>query len=763
MELSEELKNCLLEADDVVLERGLEFTSPELVVYCLSDYGTVRLLAANPEVNLGQFEKDLLAYLESYFPEKQRKYKKNEGAEHSVSYDDVLKDAARIAKEDGAEKISVCHYLYSIIENKRLSASYFMRKNGFSIELLAAARLFEKQHPEFFELKNMEIQDFSAIAEEAAASMQSSESVLEKFSRNLVEEARNGKLDLLVGRQEEIERTIEILCRRTKNNPLHVGDAGVGKTSITEGLAQRIAEGNVPEFLKDAEIYSVEMGSLVAGTKFRGDFEKRVKSLVEELQKKNKAILFIDEIHTIIGAGTGNNAGGLDAANILKPALAKGNLRCIGSTTFEEYTKTFEHDRALARRFQKIDILEPTRDECVKILSGIKEKYENFHRVKYSPDSLVAAVDLSIRFFTDRRLPDKAIDILDESGVYARLHKKTRGTSDVPLVTVNEIRRVVSRTAKVPLENLTSKEKERLSGFDERIKSEIFGQDLAVQSVCNAVKKARAGFRNLEKPEASFLFVGPTGVGKTELAKVLSAELGIKLLRFDMSEYQEAYSISRLIGSAPGYVGYENGGVLTEAVRKEGHAVILFDEIEKAHEDIYNALLQVLDYGTLTDSQGRKADFRNCLIIFTSNCGARDMGKNSVGFGTEGDKKTQGRFVLKDAVEKTFSPEFRNRLDSIVYFESLGKDMALKIAKKSIGAIEARLDSKKVKLELDDAAVEFIAMQGMSEEFGARNIQRFAEEKIASPLIDELLFGKLINGGLVKVCLENGDIKCQVV
>lgn len=763
MELSDELKEYLLEADEVVVERGLECSSPELVVFCLIGSVAMGILAANQEVNLGNLEKDLLDYLEKYFPEKQKKYRMNEIVEHSVTYDQVLETAAKVAKEELAEKISIYHYLFSVIENKNTSASYYMRKNGFSVEQLAAARLFEKTHPQFFEMGRNEMQDFSAIAEEAAAVVQSNESILEKYGRNLVEDAKAGKMDLLLGREEEIERTIEILCRRTKNNPLHVGDAGVGKTSITEGLAKRIADGDVPEFLLDAEIYSVEMGSLVAGTKFRGDFEKRVKSLVDELQKKKKAILFIDEIHTIIGAGAGNNGGGLDAANILKPALAKGNLRCIGSTTFEEFTKTFEHDRALARRFQKIDILEPTRDESIKILLGIKEKYEDFHRVKYSPDSIVAAVDLSIRFFTDRRLPDKAIDVLDESGVYARLHKKAKGTSDVPSVTVNEIRKVVSRTTKVPLENITSREKEKLGGFDARIKAEIFGQDQAVQAVCSAVKKARAGFRNLEKPEASFLFVGPTGVGKTELAKVLASELGVKLLRFDMSEYQESYSISRLIGSAPGYVGYENGGVLTEAVRKEGHAVILFDEIEKAHEDIYNALLQVLDYGTLTDSQGRKADFRNCLVIFTSNCGARDMGRNSVGFGTAGDRRIQSRYVLKDAVEKTFSPEFRNRLDSIVYFESLGKDMALKIAEKSIKTIESRLEAKKVRLEIDLAAVEFIAFQGMSEEFGARNIQRFAEEKIASPLIDEILFGSLVNGGRVKVCLDGGDIKCLVV
>lgn len=754
MVLSEELKNFLIQADDIVIERGLEFSTPELVLFCMIDSSFLYHFTINPNVNLQGLESDLIGYLEEYFPQRVVKYGKKDDAVHSVSYDDVIMTAEKFAAAENEKEISVYHYLFALVENDRIQASFFLKKNGINREFLLAARQFERDHPEFFDPSKM---NFEALAEEAAASLESeSSSVLSKYAVNLVQLAKEGKLDSLVGRDDEIERTIEILCRRTKNNPLHVGDAGVGKTSITEGLAQRIVEKMVPEFLFDAEIYSVEMSSLVAGTKFRGDFEKRLKKIVEELQKKPKAILFIDEIHTLVGAGSGSNGtGNLDAANILKPALSKGNLRCIGSTTFEEYTKTFEKDRALARRFQKIDILEPTRDECIKILRGIMPKYEEFHKVKYSPECLALAVDLSVRFFTDKRLPDKAIDVIDESGVYSRLHKKNR-------VTVNEVRHVVARSARVPLENLSGKERDSLQDIDVRIKNEIFGQDVAVDSVCTAVKKARAGFRNLEKPESSFLFVGPTGVGKTELAKVLAEKLGIKLLRFDMSEYQEAYSISRLIGSAPGYVGYENGGVLTEAVRKEAHAVILFDEIEKAHKDIYNTLLQVLDYGTLTDSQGRKADFRNCLIIFTSNCGASDMGKNAVGFGGSENSITNDRFVLKDAVSKTFTPEFRNRLDGIVYFDRLTKDMALRVAKKSIDAIGSRLEAKKVTLIVEEEAVEHIAVHGMSEEFGARNIQRYAEEKIATPLIDELLFGSLKNGGKIRIHMEGGELKCQV-
>ena len=755
MELSEELSSLLEQAEDVVYEKGLEYATPELVLFCMLDSATINHFAINPDINLASLEKDVLEYLEEYNPTGKRKYEEEDEIPHSVLFDEVLDKAEAFAKEEKSNEVSLYHYLFSMVTDKRLHASYMMKNNGINMEFLLAARQFELNHTEFFDLSKM---NFEQLAEEAAAAVEkSTQDPLDSYAVNLTDLAKEGKLDKLVGRNEEIERTIEILCRRTKNNPLHVGDAGVGKTSITEGLAQRIAEGNVPDYLKDAEIYSVEMSSLVAGTKFRGDFEKRIKKLVESLQKKPKAILFIDEIHTMIGAGSGNNSSGsLDAANILKPALSKGNLRCIGSTTFEEYTKTFEKDRALARRFQKIDILEPTRDESIKILKGILPKYEEFHKVKYSPECLAQAVDLSIRFFNDKRLPDKAIDVIDESGVYARLHGKSR-------VTVNEICHVVSRAAKVPLETISGKEKENLRNFDQKIKAEVFGQDVAVEAVCSAVKKARAGFRNLEKPEASFLFVGPTGVGKTELAKVLAEKLGVKLLRFDMSEYQESYSISRLIGSAPGYVGYENGGVLTEAVRKENHAVILFDEIEKAHSDIYNTLLQVLDYGTLTDSQGRKADFRNCLIIFTSNCGARDMGRNSVGFSDSGDMLTNDRFVLKDAVEKTFTPEFRNRLDKIVYFERLGKDIAVRIACKAVGAIAKRLESKKISFTASQEVYDFIAEQGLSAEFGARNIQRYAEEKIASPLIDELLFGRLTNGGKVEVVVEKGGLKCHVV
>ncbi|MBR0123916.1 MAG: AAA family ATPase, partial [Treponema sp.] len=602
-----------------------------------------------------------------------------------------------------------------------------------------------------------------------------------------------------------------------------VGDAGVGKTAVTLGLAQRIVAGEVPSILKDFSVYSLDMGALLAGTKYRGDFEERLKKVTKDLLKKEKAILFIDEIHTIVGAGSVGN-GALDAANILKPVLTEGKIRCIGSTTFEEYTKIFEKDRALARRFQKIDILEPSRDECVKILHGLESRYAEYHNVCYEEGSLELAVDLSLQFLPDRRLPDKAIDLMDEAGAWTRIHAEEKlpaedkvSVSDKdekaeakkisvsskdaigeaekksgenteensakeepdekmhpdekeqpaerkrPPVPVSQdtIRMVAAKAARVPLETVTTGEKEKLRSLESDLKQKIFGQNRAVESVCMAVKKARAGFRNMEKPEAAFLFVGPTGVGKTELAKVLASSLGEKLLRFDMSEYQEKHTVSRLIGSPPGYVGFEEGGLLTDSVRKEPHSIILFDEIEKAHQDIYNILLQIMDYGILTDNQGRKADFKNCMIIMTSNAGARDMEKGSVGFSggsTFGDEKNDSA-TLNEAVEKEFSPEFRNRLDAIITFAHLPKEITQDIARKEIKKIAERLATKDVELTATDQAVALIAEKGYSREFGARNISRTAENLIASPLVDELLFGKLSGGGKVGIGVKDGEVE----
>jgi ATP-dependent Clp protease ATP-binding subunit ClpA len=576
--------------------------------------------------------------------------------------------------------------------------------------------------------------------------------VLEKYTVDLTKEAAAGNLEVLVGRTEEIERTIQILCRRVKNNPLHVGDSGVGKTAVTHGLAQRIVENRVPDILKGFSIYSLDMGALVAGTKFRGDFEDRLHKIIDEIERKKTAILFIDEIHTIIGAGA-TGGGSMDAANLLKPALASGKLRCIGSTTFEEYKKTFEKDRALSRRFQKVDITEPTEGDTVSILQGLKPNYEKYHQVRYSANALKTAVSLSVRFLPEKRLPDKAIDIMDEAGAYVRIHRgeeKLRGTrksKSFPTVTSAQIRQVTAKMARVPKQTVTTSEREKLQTLENDLSHLIFGQKEAVTAVCRAVKRARAGFRDENRPEANFLFVGPTGVGKTELARSLASILGEKLLRFDMSEYQERHTVSRLIGSPPGYVGFEEGGLLTDSIRKEPHSIILLDEIEKAHEDIYNILLQVMDYGFLTDSQGRKSDFRNCIIIMTSNAGARDMERAGIGFGTE----TAGNDTasLKEAVDRVFSPEFRNRLDAVIPFAHLDPDIIKDIVLKELSKLQLRLSQKKVSLVVTSDCTEYLAKAGYSREFGARNISRVIDERIAGPLVDEVLFGHLVSGGQV--------------
>lgn len=690
----------------------------------------------------------------------------------SVGFDSVLEVACMNAKSADKTYVSLEDVMVSLLDAENNYCSYLLKKNGLSKMQLLEVLTFNKQfRDEIFEFNNEVIahSDAKKMAEgcsDGSATFTSSaeqgggarKSYVEMFAINLTEKARRGELEPLVGRADEIEQTIQSLCRRTKNNPLHVGDAGVGKTAITEGLAQKIVSGDVPELLRDMEIYSLDMGTLLAGTKFRGDFEDRLKKILNELVQKEKTILFIDEIHTIVGAGSVGN-GALDAANILKPLLTSGKIRCIGSTTFEEYAKIFEKDRALSRRFQKIDILEPCRDDSIKILNGIAYRYEEFHNVSFSPDSIREAVDLSIQYMNERRLPDKAIDLLDEAGAYARIHARDKDRK--VNISVNLIRKICSKRARIPVETVSGGEKEKLFSLESRISSSIFGQEEAVKSVCLAVKKARAGFRNADRPEASFLFVGPTGCGKTELAKELSRVLGLKLIRFDMSEYQERHTVSRLIGSPPGYVGFEEGGLLTDALRREPHSVVLLDEIEKAHQDIYNVLLQVMDYGTLTDNQGRKADFRNAIIIMTSNAGVSDMSKVSAGFAgtaTLGSNDRSDRASLMEAVGRTFAPEFRNRIDSVIPFSHLPFEVSVDIARKEFSKVADRLRSRKVLLEADEDVYEFIAREGYSREFGARNISRKTEELVTEPLVDKVLFGELSSGGKVHAKLCEGSI-----
>ena len=631
-------------------------------------------------------------------------------------------------------------------------------------------------------------------------------SALARYTRNLTEEAADGRFDVLVGRDSEIERTIQVLCRRVKNNPIHVGDAGVGKTAVTQGLARRIVDGEVPDILRGVSIYALDMGSLIAGAKFRGDFEDRLKKVVDELLKKKNSILYIDEIHTIVGAGA-VSGGTLDAANLLKPVLSDGRLRCIGSTTFEEYSKTFEKDRALARRFQKIEIQEPTTAEAVEILRGLRSRYEEFHQVRYTDEALVSAVELSVQFLQEKRLPDKAIDIMDEAGAWMRIHPEYPGVhgrkgntdrcsdevekvektyeadsemaaagarnvqaaprgADVasnereayPVVDTHIIEKLIAKMAKVPERSVAADEKSQLRDLETLLSKRVFGQEKAVSLLAQAVKRSRAGFRNPDKPAGCFLFAGPTGVGKTALAVALADILGLKLIRLDMSEYQEKHTVSRLIGSPPGYVGFEEGGLLTDAIRREPYSVVLLDEIEKAHHDIYNLLLQVMDYASLTDNQGRKADFRNVIIIMTSNAGGAELAKPLIGFGSA----VQTEEVVHESVGSIFTPEFRNRLDAIVPFAHLDIDVMKDIVRAEVDKLAARLSHKKVELSITDDCVVYFAEKGCSPEYGARNVSRLIDSEISSVLVDEVLFGHLVDGGKA-ICDVNSERTAVVI
>ncbi len=566
---------------------------------------------------------------------------------------------------------------------------------------------------------------------------------LAAFTTNLTERAAEGKLDPLIGRGTELDRAIHVLARRRKNNPIFVGEAGVGKTALAEGLALRVHEGRIPEDLEGTEIFSLDLGALLAGTRYRGDFEARFKALLGALQERERFILFIDEIHTILGAGSAQGTT-VDASSLLKPGLADGSLRCMGSTTYQEY-RHFERDRALARRFQKIDVEEPSAKECVRILQGLAPRYEEHHRVHYTGPALKACVDLAIRHVNDRFLPDKAIDVMDETGAAVRLRPtgKKRRT-----VGVRDVERVVAQMARVPIETAVTQDADRLGKLEADLKAVVFGQDAAVETVANAVKRARAGLAGVDKPTGSFLFVGPTGVGKTELAKQLAKTLGVPFLRFDMSEYMEKHSVSRLIGAPPGYVGYDQGGILIEQVRKHPYAVLLLDEIEKAHSDVFDVLLQVMDHATLTDNQGREADFRHVTLIMTSNAGAREMASRAIGF-TEG-RRGDGH----QEIEKLFSPEFRNRLDEIVRFDTLAEEVMERIVDKFVGHLEAQLRERKIEIEVLPAARKRLAKKGYDPDFGARPLERLIQKEIKNPLTDEVLFGRLKGGGRVVVDVD---------
>ncbi|MET0181530.1 MAG: ATP-dependent Clp protease ATP-binding subunit ClpA, partial [Caulobacterales bacterium] len=571
---------------------------------------------------------------------------------------------------------------------------------------------------------------------------------LAAYCVDLNKKAKAGKIDPLIGREAEVLRSIQILCRRQKNNPLLVGDPGVGKTAIAEGLARKIVEKQVPEVLADATIFSLDMGALLAGTRYRGDFEERLKSVMKELENHPKAVLFIDEIHTVIGAGA-TSGGAMDASNLLKPALQSGNLRCMGSTTYKEYRQHFEKDRALARRFQKIDVNEPSIPDAIRILMGLKPYYEDYHHVKFTDDAIKAAVELSSRHMGDKKLPDKAIDVIDEAGASMMLLQPEERKEEIG---VEEVETVVARMARIPPKSVSKNDAEMMQSLDKDLKRVVFGQDKPIEALAAAIKMSRAGLREPNKPIGSYLFAGPTGVGKTEVARSLAKVMGIELLRFDMSEYMERHTVSRLIGAPPGYVGFDQGGLLTDGVDQHPHCVLLLDEIEKAHPDLFNILLQVMDNGTLTDANGKKVDFRNVILIMTTNAGASDAAKNGIGFGA-GRKEHEN----EEAIKRLFTPEFRNRLDAVINFNGLAPEIVRNVVQKFIIQLEAQLSERNVQIELSDQAADWLATRGYDESFGARPLNRIIQEQVKKPMADELLFGSLKNGGLVKIDIDPGD------
>ncbi len=753
MEISEHLNQILMSAFNEASNRKHEYLTPEHVLYASLFSQKGRDIITHCGGDLESLRKEI----ETFFKDSIPTVEETEPAQ-SVQFQNIMERAIWHTASAQKEDLDIGDVYVSMMDEKESHAAYFLNEQGITrLDILNYISHGISVAPDEGGISEEAVPGREEAGEEAGESRGAKGNVLAMFTTELTEKARRGELDPLIGREDILERTAQVLCRRLKNNPVHVGEPGVGKTAITEGLAQLIARDSVPKPLRNSRIYALDMGALLAGTKYRGDFEERLKKVLNELLKTDNAILFIDEIHTVVGAGA-VSGGSMDASNILKPALASGKLRCIGSTTFEEYRKYFDRDHALSRRFQKIEVAEPTIEETYEILLGLRERYESFHEVRYTEEALRSASELSAKYINDRHLPDKAIDVLDEAGAFARMNR-AEGDDSVIEITHNEVERVVSRIARVPEKNVQSGEADKLKNLGEELRSQIFGQDPAVDLVTAAIKRSRAGFNEPTRPVASFLFVGPTGVGKTELARQLALIMGVPLHRFDMSEYQEKHTVARLIGAPPGYVGYEEGGLLTEAIRKTPYAVLLLDEIEKAHQDIFNTLLQVMDYATLTDNNGKKADFRNVIIIMTSNAGAREIGRQTIGFSGE---RSVNETALSEAVNRIFSPEFRNRLDSIVSFNSLDDGIILRIVRKNLDQFSLQLKEKNVDLRVSDEAHAWLARKGFSPEFGAREIARLIQEKVKKHFVDEVLFGRLKEGGVARVEVKDDDIAVSV-
>ncbi|MEO5808704.1 MAG: ATP-dependent Clp protease ATP-binding subunit ClpA, partial [Sphingomicrobium sp.] len=662
----------------------------------------------------------------------------------------VVQRAILHVQSSGRDEVTGANVLVALFSERESYAVYFLQQQDMS-RLDAVTYI---SHGVGKGESSTEVQPPTGTEERTEQkSSDKKESALQQFTVNLNEKAKLGKVDPLIGRMPEVDRTVQILCRRSKNNPLYVGDPGVGKTAIAEGLARKIVEGDVPEVLKEAVIYSLDMGALLAGTRYRGDFEERLKSVVNELEKLPEAILFIDEIHTVIGAGA-TSGGAMDASNLLKPALSSGAIRCIGSTTYKEFRNHFEKDRALLRRFQKIDVNEPTVEDTIKIIAGLRSSFEQHHKVRYTSDAIKSAVELSARYIHDRKLPDKAIDVIDEVGAMQMLVPPSRRKKTI---TTKEIEAVVATMARIPPKSVSTDDKRVLEHLEADLKRVVFGQELAIEKLASAIKLSRAGLRDPDKPIGNYLFSGPTGVGKTEVARQLASVMGIPLQRFDMSEYMERHSVSRLIGAPPGYVGYDQGGLLTDAVDQQPHSVLLLDEIEKAHPDLFNILLQVMDNGKLTDHHGKTVDFRNTILIMTTNAGAADMAREGIGFGALSREDVQ-----EDAIKKMFTPEFRNRLDAVVPFGYLPPAVVARVVDKFILQMEMQLADRGVHIQLDDEAREWLTTKGYDKLNGARPMSRLMQEKIKQPLAEELLFGKLVNGGEVKVRIKDNAPSFEV-
>ena len=749
--LSRNLEKSLHRALSHANERNHEYATLEHLLMALTeDQDAIAVLKACG-VDIDKLGEDLKTYLDDELSN--LVVEGHEDPKPTASFQRVVQRAAIHVQSSGRQEVTGANVLVAMFSERESHAVYYLQEQDMS-RFDAVNYISHGIAKVPGRSENRQVRGSEEDGDEGEEGGKSAGEALDTYCVNLNEKAANGKIDPLIGREAEIERTIQVLCRRTKNNPLYVGDSGVGKTAIAEGLAKRIHDGDVPDVLQEATIFALDMGALLAGTRYRGDFEERLKAVVTELENHEGAVLFIDEIHTVIGAGA-TSGGSMDASNLLKPALQGGTLKCIGSTTYKEYRSYFEKDRALVRRFQKIDVPEPSVEDAVKILRGLKPYYEKHHRVRYTAAAIRTAVELAAKHINDRKLPDKAIDVIDEVGAAQMLLPESRRKK---LITVKDVEAVVAKIARIPPKSVSRSDKDSLQNLERDLKTVVFGQDKAIAALASSIKLARAGLREPDKPIGSYLFSGPTGVGKTEVARQLALTMGIELQRFDMSEYMERHSVSRLIGAPPGYVGFDQGGLLTDAVDQNPHLVLLLDEIEKAHPDVFNILLQIMDHGRLTDHNGKSVDFRNVILVMTTNAGAADMAKPAIGF-----ERSVRVGEDEDAIKRMFTPEFRNRLDSIIPFSSLPKDVIMLVVDKFIMQLEAQLEDRSVTFELTFAARDWLCRKGYDEAYGARPLARVIQDNIKKPLADEILFGKLSKGGVVQVDIKKDEEKLSFV